>query len=359
VTIDRFALPIALALILAAPLVLTLLLRRGRSTPLTLALAPSADDTIPSTWRTSLRWVPAALRAIALALLAVAIARPQSVEGRTQTSTEGIAIQIVVDRSGSMREGMPTPAGDARKMDVVKQVLLAFIAGNEELGLKGRDGDLVGLIGFARYADTLSPLIRAHEPLIQLAKDIDTVTLRAEDGTGIGDALALAAARLKSAEEEVLRARKNRTDDADPDFRIKSKVIVLITDGLNNAGSMDPDQAAALAKEWGVKIYAIGVGGQMLTVNSPFGPRRIPVGSSFDDAALRRIADATGGRAFIADSAAALVDVVREIDSLERSAIRSVEHVNTDELFMPLAIAALVALGIELALANLVFRSLP
>lgn len=355
-TIDRFALPVALLLILAAPLVLSVLLRRGRSSPLTFP-APPDGTAIPSTWRTSLRWVPAALRAIALALLAVAIARPQSIQGRTQTSTEGIAIQLVVDRSGSMREPISTPSGEARKMDVVKQVVEAFVGGDENLGLNGRDGDLIGLVGFARFADTFSPLIRSHEPLVQVARDIDTVTMRAEDGTAIGDAIALAAARLKNAEEEATRGK--RSDDATPEFQIKSKIIVLITDGANNRGTIDPYQAAELAKEWGIKIYTVGIGGQSAVVNTPFGQRRVPTGASFDDAALKRIAQISGGRAFQADSAIGLVDVVKEIDSLERSAIRSVEYVNAEELFMPFAIAALLALGCEVLLANLVFRSLP
>lgn len=355
--IDRFALPIALVLLLGAPVVFSLLRARERTSPLSLPTPPSDHD-LPSTWRTSLRWIPAALRVAAVVLLAIAIARPQSVEGRTETSTEGIAIQLVVDRSGSMRETMRTPSGEARKMDVVKEVVLRFITGDEQLGLKGRDGDMVGLIGFAAYADTLCPLIRSHEPLEQIARDIDTVTSRAEDGTAIGDALALAAARLKNAEDEV--ARQNRDADAGaPEFDIKSKAIVLITDGVNNRGSYDPVQAAQLAADWGIKVYAIGVGGQVITTDTLFGPRTIAVGGNIDERTLRRIAELTGGKAFVADSAESLIEVVAAIDALERSAIRSVEHVSADELFMPFAALALLALGAEILLANLVFRSLP
>jgi len=355
--IDRLAVPAALALAIGAPIALAFLRRRGRSNPLSLPIAPESGP-VPSTWRTSLRWVPAALRACAIALLAVAIARPQAIEGRTQTSTEGIAIELVVDRSGSMNEEMPTPSGNARKMDVVKEVLRRFIEGDKDLGFEGREGDLVGLVGFARFADTFCPLVRSHEPLLQFAKDIDTVELRAEDGTAIGEAVALGAARLKDAEDVV----KANAKGADPDesFKIKSKVLVLITDGVNNAGGIDPIAAAQAAKDWGIKIYTIGVGGgQSVSVNTPFGIQRLPVGSSFDDTALRRMADITGGKYFLAESSRSLVGIVREIDSLERSAIKSIEYTNAEERFEPFAVAALVLLGIELVLANLIFRSLP
>ena len=136
--------------------------------------------------------------------------------------------------------------------------------------------------------------------------------------------------------------------------------MVLITDGVNNAGDIDPVAAAQKAKEWGIKIYAIGIGGdQTVTMSTIFGQRTMPFGSSFDDTALRRVAEITGGRYYLADSARSLVDIVRDIDSLERSAIKSVEYANAEERFMPFAVIALVALGIELILANLVFRSLP
>jgi Ca-activated chloride channel family protein len=302
--------------------------------------------------------LPALLRAVAIALLAFAIARPQTVTGTTQTSTEGIAIELVVDRSGSMNETMPTRTGKARKMDVVKEVVGRFVEGDTDLGFEGREGDLVGLVGFARYADTFCPLVRSHEPLIQIAKEIDTVQVRAEDGTAIGEAIALGAARLKNSEDAV-NAEKGSADE-DTSFTIKSKALVLITDGVNNAGDIDPVAAAQKAKEWGIKIYAIGIGGdESVTMNTPFGMRRMPFGSSFDDTALRRVAEITGGKYYLADSARSLVDIVRDIDALERSAIKSVEYTNAEERFMPFAMIALVALGIELILANLVFRSLP
>ena len=119
-------------------------------------------------------------------------------------------------------------------------------------------------------------------------------------------------------------------------------------------------QAAQLAHEWGIKIYAIGIGGeQTITMNTPNGMRRIPVGGSFDEDALRQIAQTTGGAYYLADSSRPLVNVIKEIDGLERSAIKSLEYVNAEERFMRYAIAALSVLGVEFFLANLVFRSLP
>lgn len=352
---DRFANPWAFALVLLlAPALWSM--ARAAHARLALPTPPEVVRARP-TLRTRTRWIPGLLRLAAIALLIVAIARPQDVSGQTKTSTEGIAIELVLDRSSSMDEPVADNAGPTRKIDMVKSVLEDFVTGGEG-GLKGRDGDMIGLISFARYADTVCPLVRNHETLVELANDVDIVTIRSEDGTAIGEAIALAAARLRKAEEETQRLADT---EENPEFTIKGKVIVLLTDGVNNQGAIDPLQAARLAAEWGIRIYTIGIGGgqRYVTMQGPFGDRRVPVGSSLDENALRAIADATGGQYFAAGDERSLREVYAQIDRLEKTEINTVEYTNVDERFGALAIGALLAGALEFFLACTLFRRVP
>lgn len=347
-----FAYPYVLALLLGLPLIAWGASRARRPE---LAPLPGAG-TLPrlgSSLRITLRWIPAGLRLAALAVIVLAVARPQASTGWTTTSTEGLAIQIVYDRSGSM--GEPIEDGGPSKNEVARQALIDFVKGDGK-ALQGRPGDMIGLIAFARYADTISPLARVHEALIDSAKLLKPVESRAEDGTGIGDALALAAARLKRAEEEV--SREQPGDDAKPDFQIKSKIIVLMTDGQNNAGEVSPYDAANLAKEWGIRIYTIGVGAgdRIVTVDTPFGRRQMPRGNDVDERMLREISKETGGAYFAAGDPKALEAAYGAIDQLEKSRIDTKEHSRKIEWFAPFAAAALGLLGLELLAANTVFR---
>lgn len=347
-----FAYPYALFLLVLLPLIGWSAIRSRRP-----ELAPLPGvQTLPAfgnSWRVALRWVPMALRLFALGAIFFAIARPQASTGWTTTSTEGLAIQIVYDRSGSMSE--PIVEGGESKNEVARQALIDFVKGDGK-GLRGRLGDMIGLIAFARYADTISPLARVHEPLIDAAKLLKPVENRAEDGTGIGDALALAAARLKRAEEEV--SSQKPAEGQKPDFQIKSKIIVLMTDGQNNAGEVSPYDAAKLAKEWGIRIYTIGVGAgdRVVTMNTPFGPRQMSRGNDVDERMLKDISKETGGAYFAAGDPKALEDAYGAIDQLEKSRIDTKEHSRRVELFAPLALAALGLLGLELLAANTLFR---
>ncbi|UCF14281.1 MAG: VWA domain-containing protein, partial [Phycisphaerales bacterium] len=189
-----------------------------------------------------------------------------------------------------------------------------------------------------------------------------------EDGTAIGDALALAAARLKKAEEEIqqrkaqLAASGEQISDANEGgFKIKSKVIVLLTDGINNAGQYNPMQAAELAKNWGIKIYTIGIGsGQAYaTMQTIFGTRRIPVGRTLDEGLLKTIAESTGGFYGRADDAEALREIVERIDELEKTEVKSVQYTQFAERFGPWTLAALLVLGLEMLAGCTVFRKIP
>lgn len=310
-------------------------------------------------WRTRVRWVPMVARLAALSLLVVALARPQETSGRTRTTTEGIAIQIVLDRSGSMGEPIEVGGRSATKLAVVQRVLKEFVEGDGR-SLKGRTGDLIGLIAFARYADTLAPLSRSHAGVVEAAGKIRLAETVGEAGTAIGEGLALAAARLKRAEEEV--ARSAASGGGRPDFTIKSKVVVLLTDGENNQGQVSPMEAAKLAAEWGVRVYTIGVGAgqRYVTMRGMFGEERVPVGGSdVDERTLRAIAEATGGKYFAAEDGESLKAASAEIDRLEKTRVQTDEMTEATERFEWFAKGGLGLLVLEVVLAATVLRRSP
>lgn len=306
--------------------------------------------------RQKLAWVPTGLRVAALVLLAVAMARPQQGRERVRDVSKGIAIEMVVDRSSSMRAEMDFDGERVNRLDAVKRVFEEFVHGNGD-ELKGRTNDLVGMVAFARYADTLCPLTLAHGALSRFLETVKLVTLRSEDGTAIGDAVALAAARLKTAEETLAR----QSGDDDQRYQIKSKIIILLTDGQNNRGKRSPLEAAELAKEWGIKIYTIGVGGQdaVTTIQTPFGAYKMAAGPGVDESTLKAMAEKTGGMYRLATDAESLRAIYETIDRMEKTKIETVRYVDYRELFVPFALAALAMLGIEAVLSATLFRRIP
>ncbi|MEX2218433.1 MAG: VWA domain-containing protein [Phycisphaerales bacterium] len=355
--INHLGAPWALALLVALPLLAILLFeRRRRAIVFSSARIPAQ---VGATWRTRLRGLPAVLHLACLALLIVALARPQETSGQTRTSTEGIAMQLVIDRSGSMREPIEVGGRQVSRIELVKQVVRDFVLGNEA-DLPGRPGDMIGLIAFGRYSDTLAPLSRAHAPLVEAAQRIELALTRGEDGTAIGEGLSLAAARLKRAEEEIV-GQASRLPSSRPDFTIKSKVIILLTDGQNNAGEVTPQQAAELARQWGIRVYTIGVGAgdQFMTVRGVFGDQRIPVGNAVDERMLRGIAEMTGGKYWPAENGDSLRKAYAEIDALEKSKIDATEFTSYTERYMPFAAAGAALLALELLLASTALRRVP
>jgi Ca-activated chloride channel family protein len=352
----EFESPWAFALLLLVPLVWWASRRRRGRAAVTFS-SSSLVAGLPVGWRARAVVLLPVLRAVALTLLVVALARPRHGVGRVETTADAVAMQIVVDRSGSMRLEMEDAGGTSTRLDVVKRVLREFMLGNEKEGgqLKGRAQDLVGMVTFARTAETVCPLVRDPATLVELAETVRPVTERAEDGTAIGDGLALAAARLRHADEDLARLSPGATG-----ARVKSKVIVLFTDGENNAGERTPQEAAQLAAEWGIKIYAIGIGGPAYqTIETPFGSQRMQVSSGVDSRVLRGVAEATGGVFREAGDSGALRSVYEEIDRLEKTSVESVAYTDYDERFTAFAAAGAAALALELALATLVLRRAP
>ena len=293
----------------------------------------------PSSLRTRLTRLPPLLLALAVVALAVALAGPRSGDATSRVQREGIAIAMVVDRSGSM-QARDFVRGDtsSSRLDVVKQVFRGFVRG------RSRQGDLIGLVTFARYADGLCPLTLDHANLGAILDQVEIVTDRREDGTAVGEGLALAVERLRS-------------QDA------ASKVAILLTDGVNNAGDIDPLQAADLAAQHGIKVYAIGAGttGYAPVPVQGMGGRVVLQRAyvEIDEKTLAAIAERSGGRYFHATDADGLTEVVGEIDRLERSEITEVRYLEYEHHYAAFVSAALMLVGTSALLSGTLLRRLP
>jgi Ca-activated chloride channel family protein len=245
------------------------------------------------------------------------------------------------------------------RLEAAKKVFVEFVRGNNS-GLAGRPNDLVGLITFARYADTVCPLTLAHDALASFVDPIKLVSRRVDDGTAIGDALALAGARLQKAEQTLLRQQQTGTTGPPP-YEIKSKVIILLTDGEQTAGNRTPQEAAELAKKWNIKIYAIGIGAKesLLKIPTLFGTQILQTGRGVDRQTLSQLAEITGGIFRMAEDGDTLREIYEEIDKLEKSEIDSVHYVDYREFFSLFGMAALILLILETVLRTTWLRRVP
>lgn len=279
-------------------------------------------------WRLHL---PFYARLLALACLIVALARPQLGYAWEESLTEGIDIEVVLDISGSMGAEDFQPKD---RLTVAKRVVRDFVA--------GRPGDRIGLVVFSGSAMTRAPLTTDRQMLDLMIDSVELNTL--PDGTAIGVALANAAARLKES-------------------AAKSKVVVLVTDGINNAGEIDPLSAAAVCQGLGIKVYTVGVGGSAGLVPVPF-PVRDPISGRtttqrvmmrlpVDEKLMRRIARRTGGEFYKATDPESLERVFREIDRLEKTPLQVKRYVRYREAFPPLVWAGLGFLLLPFAAAGL------
>lgn len=280
------------------------------------------------TFRHYLRHILFALRLAVIALVIVIIARPQNVDRWQSSTTEGIDIVLALDVSGSMLARDFNPD----RLEASKNVATEFIS--------GRPYDRIGLTVFSGESFTQCPLTTDHAVLINLLREVKSGII--EDGTAIGVGLATAINRIK-------------------DSDAISKVIILLTDGVNNMGSIDPMTAAEIAKTFGIRVYTIGVGSRGYAdypVQTPFGIRYQKMQVEIDEALLEHIAELTGGRYFRAVDNSSLEQVYSEIDKLEKSKIETREHSRREEVFMPLALAAVIIFAIELLLRYLLMKNM-
>ena len=347
-------------------LVLPVLWRRWASPRLRTAIVFSTTEftsAAGSTWAVRWRWIVPALRTAALALLILAMARPQRGDEQTRINTEGVAIQLVVDRSGSMRaQDFTIGNRPTDRLSVVKKVVEEFVAGGK--GLPGRPDDVIGMIAFASFADSLCPLTSDHSHLIQSIRQMTVASEREESATAIGDAIALGVERLRALEERVMSGGSKS---------ITGKIMILLTDGENNAGDIDPLTAAQMAAALKIRIYTIGAGTKdafaPVPGNDIFGrPLRVPV--SIDEESLTAIANATGGKYFRATDTDSLVQIYEQIDRLEKTKMHERRFVNYKEAAVesltvgpvtlpPLLAIVLGLLLIEALLSNTRFRTVP
>jgi Ca-activated chloride channel homolog len=279
-----------------------------------------------TTFRNYLRHVLYAIRMIAVILLIIVLARPQSSDKFQDVSTEGIDIVMAMDISGSMlaRDFKPD------RLEASKDVATEFIS--------GRPYDRIGLVVFSGESFTQCPLTTDHAVLINLLQEIQSGMI--EDGTAIGMGLANAVNRIKDSEA-------------------KSKVVILLTDGVNNMGEVAPATAAGIAKTFGIRVYTIGVGTQGMApypVQTPFGIQYQNMPVEIDEAILKEIAQTTGGRYFRATDNNKLIQVYAEIDKLEKSKIDVKQFTRKEEKYLSPALIAFCLLVIEMLVRNTVLR---
>ena len=287
----------------------------------------------PKTVRHYLRHLPFALRAAAFALLVVALARPQDIEQNVRTNTEGIDLVLAIDVSASMlaRDFRPD------RITAAKEVAGSFVA--------DRYGDRIGLVVFAAEAFTQSPLTTDQSTLQTLLARIRSGLID-DSGTAIGNGLATAINRLRESEA-------------------KSKVIILLTDGVNNRGQIAPMTAAEIARAQGIRVYTIGVGTEGTAPYPAVDIYGQPTGDvvmakvEIDEKTLGAMADLTGGKYFRATDNAKLKAIYDEINQLEKSKVEVTERISYHERFLVWALAALGALLLEFLLSNLVLKRIP
>jgi Ca-activated chloride channel family protein len=287
------------------------------------------DAPAVSKWKTWLRHFPFVLRVLAVATLIFILARPQSTDSWQNTSTEGIDIVMAMDISSSMLAQDLKP----NRLEASKDVASAFI--------NGRPNDNIGLVVFAAESFTQCPLTTDHTVLLNLFKDVQPGII--EDGTAIGLGLANAVSRIK-------------------DSQAKSKVIILLTDGVNNTGEIAPVTAAEIAKTFGIRVYTIGVGTNG-TAPYPFQTaygiqyQNIPV--DIDEPTLKQIASTTGGQYFRATDNESLKEIYSEIDKMEKTKISVQEYSKKQEEYKNLALLLFAFLMLEILLRNSVLRTIP
>lgn len=301
--------------------------RRGGSAGVRFSAASDAANLASSGWA-RYRWLPGALRLAAVALAFLALARPQQRDSSIERSTEGIDIVLALDVSTSMT------AEDFRpnRFEVAKAVAADFVS--------GRESDRVGLVVFAAQAYTQAPLTLDYPFLLAMLRQVRMGLI--EDGTAIGTAIATATARL-------------RDSDA------ASKVVILLTDGQNNRGQIDPQTAAEAAAAYSIKVYAIGVGseGGVIQGRRPFGGTTLMPSPEVDEAALRAVAETTGGKYYRATDEAALRDVYADIARLERTKIEESVLLDVEERFAWFLWPALILLALEILLSSTRLRRVP
>jgi Ca-activated chloride channel homolog len=331
----QFAAPWLLSLLVFVPLLGTLLYRKqGQHQTAGLRFASLGLVRYTRTWRSTLRPLLGLARLLALSLIIVGLARPQLAQAKEVVHGQGVDMIIAQDISGSMASLDFQPQN---RLEAAKAVIHDFIS--------RRPFDRIGLVVFAQEAFNQSPMTTDHAVLERLLEQVRLAPdLQLEDGTAIGHGLANAANMLK-------------------DSKARSRVIILLTDGVNNSGEISPETAADAARALGIKVYTIGMGrpGQVpVPVDSPFGGKEIVYQESdLDEALLQKIAQNTGGQYFRATDTADLQRIYDRIDALEKSQIEITHYSEKIELVGWVLLPALMLVLVEQFLSHTLFRRIP
>ncbi|MBN1463847.1 MAG: VWA domain-containing protein [Paludibacteraceae bacterium] len=322
--------PTYLLLLLALiPLIIWYILRQSKSEADFQISGLQLIDKIPVSKKIYLRHLPFVLRLLAITLIVIVIARPQSSNSWQDQTTEGIDIIIAEDISGSMLAKDLKP----NRLKAAKNVAIDFI--------QGRPNDNIGLVVFAGESFTQCPLTTDHDVLINLFNSVDFGMI--EDGTAIGSGLANAISRIK-------------------DSKAKSKVIILLTDGSNNAGDIAPETAAEIARNFGIRVYTIGIGTHGTApypVMTPFGIQYQNQEVVIDEDILKSIAQVTGGSYFRATDNRKLEAIYQQIDAMEKTKIEVKEFSKKNEMYFIFALLALILIIAEIVLRNTLLRKIP
>jgi len=316
-------------LLILIPIIVWYILRQGKSEANLRISSFRSFEKAPISKKIYFRHIPFILRVLALIMIIIVIARPQSSFNWQDQTTEGIDIMITEDISGSMLAEDLKP----NRLKAAKNVAIEFI--------KGRPNDNIGLVIFSGESFTQCPLTTDHDALINLFNSVDFGMIK--DGTAIGSGLANAVSRIK-------------------DSKAKSKVIILLTDGSNNAGEIAPETAADIARKFGVRVYAIGIGTHGTApypVQTPFGIQYQNMEVDVDEPLLQSIAQVTGGSYFRATDTNKLKSIYHQIDQMEKSKIEINKFNKKNELYFIFALIALALILIEIGMRNTILRKIP
>lgn len=314
-------------LIILVPLVAWYIWKWKNSSPSMGISTVSAFRKVRNSWKVSVMHLCFLLQLVAIAALTVALARPQTHDSERSSKVEGTDIVLCLDISSSMLATDLAPT----RFQAAKDVARKFVS--------ARPDDNIGLVVFSGESLSLMPLTSDKSAVINAISNVDMGALN--DGTAIGDGLSSAINRLVSG-------------------KAKSKSIILLTDGTNNAGDVAPSTAARIAKQKGIKIYTIGVGTNgSIQITDPYGFSTTTMETKIDEQALKSIADLTKGKYFRATDSKMLADIFSEIDSLEKTSLDVSKFTYTEENFMPWILLALCAIALRLLLRYTVLRRIP
>lgn len=277
------------------------LVKRNNAIPVSSTLLFAA---LPATLKSKLTWLPRALLYLALSLLGVALLTPYIINEKTDAFRQGIAVVIALDASSSMKFTFDTE--QRTRLDVAKSAINTFIA--DQTVQDSDQRNLIALVSFAKYTYLESPLTDSYNALMHLVNRVETPEMNELDGTGFGDAIAFSSAMLNTFEENSEKSRQNQHADNE---KIKNKVLILLTDGENNTGTYSPQQAMALAQQWGIKVYSIFISSN---TNEQGAPSEV-------EWTLNALSQSTGGLFQHVTSAASLDEVYAQIRTLETSDI--------------------------------------